>query len=224
MPGFALILPAAGRSTRFGSARSKLLEPLAGLAVIARALEPFLHRDDLIQVVIPCSEPSSLSAVLPNDPRLEFCLGGDCRAQSVRAALLRTKADIEWIAIHDAARPLISPALIESTLHAARQHGVAAPALPIALTVKQATGPLPAPVVRTVPRESLWSMQTPQIARRTDLLAAFENCPLAIEQITDDVQLLELSGHEVWLISGDERNLKITTTMDLRLAELWLGM
>jgi len=65
-------------------------------------------------------------------------------------------------------------------------------------------------------------MQTPQIMRRIDLLSAFENCPLPLDQVTDDVQLLELSGIDVWLVPGDERNLKITTAMDLRIAELWL--
>jgi 2-C-methyl-D-erythritol 4-phosphate cytidylyltransferase len=65
-------------------------------------------------------------------------------------------------------------------------------------------------------------MQTPQIMRRADLLDAFERCPIPLDQVTDDVQLLELQGKEVWLVPGEERNLKITTTMDLKLAELLL--
>ena len=60
--------------------------------------------------------------------------------------------------------------------------------------------------------------------RRSDLLRAFETCPLPLDQVTDDVQLLELAGNEVWLVPGEERNLKITTPMDLRIAELWLAM
>ena len=63
-------------------------------------------------------------------------------------------------------------------------------------------------------------MQTPQIARRADLLDAFERCPIPLDQVTDDVQLLELQGKDVWLVPGDERNLKITTTMDIKLATL----
>jgi 2-C-methyl-D-erythritol 4-phosphate cytidylyltransferase len=88
------------------------------------------------------------------------------------------------------------------------------------LTIKQATGPLPARVTKTIPRNELWAMQTPQIARRAALLEAFERCPLPLEQITDDMQLLELAGHEVWLVQGEERNLKITTPIDLDLARV----
>jgi 2-C-methyl-D-erythritol 4-phosphate cytidylyltransferase len=66
-------------------------------------------------------------------------------------------------------------------------------------------------------------MQTPQIARRADLLRAFETCPIPLAQVTDDVQLIELSGGEVWLVSGEERNLKITTRLDLRVAEMLLA-
>jgi 2-C-methyl-D-erythritol 4-phosphate cytidylyltransferase len=93
----------------------------------------------------------------------------------------------------------------------------------VALTIKEAVGPLPARVGRTVPRERLWAMQTPQVAGRAALLRAFENCPIPLAQVTDDVQLIELAGGEVWLVPGEERNLKITTRMDLRVAEMLLG-
>ena len=223
MPPFALILPAAGQSTRYGGTRSKLLESLNGRSVIARSLQPFLDRADLACVMIPTADADSLRSVLePLDGRIEFCAGGDCRAKSVYEALKRVPTAIEWIAVHDAARPNISPKLIEATLVAAEKHGAAVPALAAALTIKQASGPLPAKVERTLPRHSLWTMQTPQIMRRIDLLNAFENCPLPLDQVTDDMQLLELTGIDVWLVPGDEGNLKITTAMDLRIAQLWL--
>ena len=114
----------------------------------------------------------------------------------------------------------MSQELIDRTLAAAVEHGAAVPALPVKLTIKQATGPLPAQVERTVPRDTLWAMQTPQVMRRAALLDAFERCPIPLDQVTDDVQLLELPGDDVWLVPGDERNLKITTPMDLKLAEL----
>jgi 2-C-methyl-D-erythritol 4-phosphate cytidylyltransferase len=136
---------------------------------------------------------------------------------------LRHVADaIEWVAVHDAARPLVSQSLIDRTIDVAKVQGAAVPALPVALTIKQATGPLPARVERTVPRHTLWAMQTPQVMRRADLLAAFENCPLPLHQITDDAQLLELAGREVWLVEGEERNLKITTQSDLLIAQMLL--
>lgn len=129
---------------------------------------------------------------------------------------------VEWVAVHDAARPLISQELIDRTLAAAMEHGSAVPAMPVTLTIKQAAGPLPARVDRTIPRQNLWAMQTPQIARREDLEDAFAKCVLPLEQVTDDVQLLELSGREVWLVSGEERNLKITTPLDLTIAAMLL--
>jgi 2-C-methyl-D-erythritol 4-phosphate cytidylyltransferase len=134
-------------------------------------------------------------------------------------ALREIPDEIEWVAVHDAARPLVSQELIDRTLAAAVEHGAAVPALAVHLTIKQAQGPLPARVQRTVPRQTLWAMQTPQIMRRGALLEAFARCPIPLEQVTDDVQLIELAGGEVWLVEGEERNLKITTAMDLRVAE-----
>jgi 2-C-methyl-D-erythritol 4-phosphate cytidylyltransferase len=224
----AVILPAAGRSTRFGAGRDKLLEVLDGRAVIARAVGAFLSRDDVGQVLLPTNQRERLEPVLREesggiDPRVTFCAGGASRAESVLSALRLVPERFEWVAVHDAARPLVSAGLIDRTFAAAREHGAAVPALPVTLTVKQAHGPLPARAERTIPRHTLWAMQTPQIMRRADLLAAYESCPLPLGEVTDDTQLLELAGREVWLVEGEERNLKITTATDMHLAELWLG-
>jgi 2-C-methyl-D-erythritol 4-phosphate cytidylyltransferase len=229
MSDFAVILPAAGQSSRFGGPVSKIHAELRGRSVLHRSLSAFLDRDEVRQVVIPTrvgadGSPDGLESVrdLLADERLDVCGGGKCRAESVLFALRRVRADLEWVAVHDAARPLVSRQLIDMTLAEARQRGAAVPALPVALTIKQATGPLPAAVRRTVPRHELWAMQTPQIMRRADLLAAFESCPIPLDQVTDDVQLLELAGMPVWLTPGEERNLKITTAMDLKIAALFL--
>ncbi len=227
MASFAVILPAAGSATRFGGPRNKLLEPLARRAVIARAVDAFLCRDDVAMVVIPTVLRDEITEALGSAigakaiERVRFCSGGPTRAHSVRAGLAEVPADIRWVAVHDAARPLVSQDLIRRTLEAAIAHGAAVPALPVALTIKQAIGPLPARVERTIPRQSLWAMQTPQIMPVEALRRAFENCPIPLEQATDDVQLLELMGEAVWLLAGEERNFKITTRMDLRIAE-WL--
>jgi 2-C-methyl-D-erythritol 4-phosphate cytidylyltransferase len=222
MPELAVILPAAGTSARFGADRDKLLEQLAGRSVIARSVEAFLNRRDVVQVIIPTRRPDMLAPEVPRDMRVNFCLGGDCRAQSVLSGLKRVGTQVEWVAVHDAARPLVSQDLIDRTIAAAIEHGAAVPAMPVGLTIKQASGPLPARVDRTVPRHDLWAMQTPQLAHRADLLEAFARCPIPLEQVTDDVQLLELTGREVWLVPGDERNLKITTPLDLAVARLIL--
>ncbi len=220
-----IVLPAAGTSSRFGAQRSKLVQMLCGKPVIAHTLAAFLARSDVHQVVIAASDDSDVAQEqhpawrdLLHDPRVRRVPGGATRAHSVLEALRALDQDIEWVAVHDAARPLISRGLIDCTLALARQHGAAVPALPVALTIKRAAGPLPARVECTVPRQQLWAMQTPQIARRSDLLGAFVRCPIPLEEVTDDVQLIELAGGQVWLTPGDERNLKITTQLDMVVA------
>lgn len=255
MPKFAVILPAAGSSTRFGGPRSKLVEELCGLPVITRAVAAFVQRSDTHQILIAVpNDPHAKAApsqqnlariddasssgradeiwqALSRDPMVKNRLGnqivlvpgGGTRAHSVLAALRRVPADVEWVAIHDAARPLVSQPLIDRTFVAAMEHGAAAPALPVQLTVKQAIGPLPAQVQKTVPRNELWAMQTPQIMRRVDLLSAFEECVYPLEDVTDDLQLLELTARPAWLVQGEESNLKITTPQDIRLAQTLLA-
>jgi 2-C-methyl-D-erythritol 4-phosphate cytidylyltransferase len=223
MTEFAVILPAAGRSTRFGGERGKLLAPLADKPVLRHSIAAFARRRDVKLIVVATSPgPYSIRRHLRDTEMLAICDGGSCRAQSVWNALRRVPDSIEWVAVHDAARPLVSGKLIDRTLAAALVHGAAVPALPVALTIKQADGPLPAMSQGTVRRERLWAMQTPQIMRRADLLAAFARCPIPLEQVTDDAQVLELAGLPVWLVDGEERNLKITTPTDLHLAQaLW---
>jgi 2-C-methyl-D-erythritol 4-phosphate cytidylyltransferase len=224
---FVVIIPAAGRSTRYGG-QNKLLEPIGGKPVVARAVGAFLGRPDVIAVILaaPVSDFSEIQLALGHaagDKRVKFCVGGECRAESVRNALKQAPAAAHWVAVHDAARPLVSQTLIDRTFAAAIAHGAAVPALAVALTIKQATGPLPAKVQQTIPRHELWAMQTPQTMRRADLQAAFDTCPLPLPEITDDAQLLELAGNEVWLVMGEERNLKITTPIDRKIAEMYLA-
>ena len=253
MPRFAVILPAAGSSSRFGA--PKLVQDLAGIPVIARAVLPFIQRADTHQILIatpndPFATAGSsqqnlarldnrLSAgranelwdALSREPAVKNRLGGQIalvpggptRAESVWSALRRVPADVEWVAIHDAARPLVSQDLIDRTLAAAVEHGAAAPAVAVPWTIKQASGPLPARVEKTVARDALWALQTPQIMRRDRLLRAFDECIYPMQHITDDLQLLELAGEQAWLVAGDERNIKITTPQDLMLAETLLA-
>ena len=237
MPDFAVILPAAGSSTRFGGPRSKLFEEVGGKPVLLRSVDAFSRRADVRWIVLPTCAAGDAWEGAPDSVRSRFavarpsdgvgnvcvCAGGSCRARSVWNAVKRVPDDVEWVAVHDAARPLVSQGLIDRTLAAAVEHGAAVPAMPVALTVKEAAGPLPARVGRTVPRSRLWAVQTPQVMRRRDLLDAFAACPLPLEEVTDDVQLLELAGKPVWLVAGEESNLKITTRTDVRLAELMLA-
>jgi 2-C-methyl-D-erythritol 4-phosphate cytidylyltransferase len=220
MPDFAVILPAAGASSRFGGKRSKLLELLGGRPVVAHSVLAYSRRPDVKRIVVAAT--AEIMAAIPASPLLMNCPGGSCRAESVLNALRRVPAEIEWVAVHDAARPLVSEQLIDRTLAAAVAHGAAAPALAVAQTIRQANGPLPTAAGGVIPRHRLWAMQTPQIARRTDLLDAFERCPIPLADVTDDLQLLELTGRQVWLVSGEESNLKITTPADLICGEALL--
>src|SRR5205823_10709068 len=132
MAEFGVILPAAGTSSRFGGPKSKLMELLEGKAVLARSVRAFLARTDVKSVVIPTHGATDLLAEPAlreelSDPRVHVCLGGESRAHSVRNALLLIPAVLEWVAVHDAARPLISQSLIDSTLAAAERYGAAAP-------------------------------------------------------------------------------------------------
>jgi 2-C-methyl-D-erythritol 4-phosphate cytidylyltransferase len=221
MEKLAVILPAAGMSSRFGGKRNKLEEMLGGETVLRRSVLAFIDRADVAEVIVAANDLGKAREAV-GDARVKICAGGTNRAESVKSALAHVSNDIQWIAIHDAARPLVSQELIACVFAEARKHGAAAPALPVALTIKQAHGPLPAKVLRTVPRGELWAMQTPQVMRKSDLLEAYARCAVPLGQITDDIQLLEMLGREVYLVNGEERNLKITTRADLVLAEHFL--
>ena len=228
LPRFTLILPAAGTSSRFGS--NKLLASLGGETVFSRTLSAFLDHPSLAGVVVSSQHPNALrQASIKTLDKFEargipvqFVAGGDCRAQSVANAAAAAPEDVEWLAIHDAARPLVSRELVDRTIEAADGYGAAAPALAVTSTVKQTSGALPSQVVRTIPRETLWAVQTPQVLRRAALLDAIARCPVPMTSVTDDLQLIELTGGSTWLVPGDERNIKLTTTADLLLAETLL--
>lgn len=228
MARYAVILPAAGSSSRYGS--NKLFALLAGKPVLQHTLEVWQWQKAECALIVLATPPSGkwtdippeLDQQLGQNKNLRLIPGGACRAQSVYNALQAVPEEIEWVAVHDAARPLVSDQLIAAVFAAAQKYGAAAPALAVHLTIKEADGPLPAPIQSTVPRHRLWAMQTPQFARRDALLDAFKKCPIPLDQVTDDMQLLELAGHPAWLVEGEQQNIKITTPADIGLAEILL--
>ncbi len=143
--------------------------------------------------------------------------GGARRQDSVRAGL-EALAGCEWVVVHDGARPLVTPELIERGLHEARTTGAACCALPAPATVKESDGL--GFVARTLDRSRLWLAQTPQVFRYDLLLDAHQK---AKETATDDAALVEALGMEVRLYNGSPRNLKVTTQDDLAVAEALLG-
>lgn len=214
----AVIIPAAGSSQRFG--RDKLRASLGTSSVLEKTVEAFATYpwEHVEQIIVVGSPDRSMDF----SSKLIFAPGGHTREQSVLNGLKQVREDVDWIAIHDAARPLVSHELIRQTFVAAQQHGAAAPALPVHLTIKQAGPMLPGKVDRTVPRHTLYAMQTPQIMRKADLQRAFAECPVPLESVTDDLQMLELAGLPTWLIPGDPRNIKITLPVDLVIAQHYL--
>ena len=230
MDRFVVIIPAAGQSTRFGGGRNKLLETLGGKTILWRTLRAFMGRSDVSGIVLATQLPRE--DWMQDDREMEerlksgwlqICAGGDSREASVRNSLEVLAPDIEWVAVHDAARPLVSAELIDRVFAAATKYGAAAPAQPMTATVKQAIGPLPARIAATVPRNTLWAMQTPQAMRRESLESALARCPIPLGQVTDDAQLLELAGNIAWLVAGEETNIKLTTQLDVKIAEVFLA-
>ena len=212
-PAAAIVL-AAGESRRMGS--DKALLPIAGRPLITHTLDAFQTCDAIDQVVLVLAR-SNAPAVLPllaKYPKVvRTCLGGRRRQDSVRAGL-QTLAPREWVVVHDGARPLVTPALIADGLAAAAETGAAAAALPVVETLKETDGH--GHVRRTVPRDGLWAVQTPQVFRY-DLLLRAHNA--AIEEVTDDCALVEQIGGQVKLYPGARANLKVTTPEDVAIAD-----
>jgi 2-C-methyl-D-erythritol 4-phosphate cytidylyltransferase len=222
MGQFAVILPAAGRSTRFGDPKQKkIFAELDGRAVWLRAVEPFINRDDVAQtIVVIAPEDRELferrfrASVAFLDIRVID--GGAERSDSVARALEVVDPSCEFIAVHDAARPCLTGEQIDAVFAAARAHGAALLAIPVADTVKRVGPDLFS--TETLPRENLYLAQTPQVFRRELLMRAYANRSRLGTLATDDTQLVEALGHPCAIVEGSPLNLKITTATDLRLA------
>ena len=157
----------------------------------------------------------------PKPLRILPC-GGATRQATVRNALAHLPDGVRFVAVHDAARPLVSHALLDRLIATATQYGTAIPALPVQDTLKRADDGRT--VQATVPREGLYRVQTPQVFRADWLINAHRRAAEeGFEQATDDAQLLERAGYPVYLAEGDPRNLKLTTPDDLHLLRLYAG-
>jgi 2-C-methyl-D-erythritol 4-phosphate cytidylyltransferase len=222
MARFAVILPAAGRSTRFGDPKQKkIYADLDGRAVWLRAAEPFLNRDDVGQILVAIApEDRDLfeRRYRPNVAFLNITVldGGAERADSISNALEAADPSCDFIAVHDAARPCLAPDLVDAVFAAAVAHGAAILAVPVADTLKRAGSD--GVIVETVPRAGLHGAQTPQVFRRDLFERAYANRSRLPGPATDDALLVEALGHPVHVVEGSPMNLKITTAADLRLA------
>lgn len=221
MGNFAVILPAAGSSRRFNSqAYKKQFAPLADRAVWLHSLDKFVNRSEVKQLMVVIDPEDRELFQMRFSANIAFLSidvveGGAERADSVQKALERLKPEIDYVCIHDAARPCVATAWIDEVFQAAEKTGAAILAVPLTGTIKRAGRDQR--IQETVPRDGLWEAQTPQVFRRDVLLTAYAK--RAGFLATDDAQLVERSGHPVALVPGSPLNLKISTQQDLKLAE-----
>jgi 2-C-methyl-D-erythritol 4-phosphate cytidylyltransferase len=210
------LLVAAGSGERLGASRPKAFVVLAGRPMLEWSLDALraVPEVDAIVVALPPGEDAPEGTV--------GAPGGATRSHSVRAALdAAPEPGDGCVVVHDAARPLAAPELFSRTLAALAEADAAIAAAPVTDTVKQAGPDLR--VVATLDRASLWAVQTPQAFRAEVLRRALDVPDEVLASATDDAALVERAGGSVRLVESPPANLKVTTALDLRVAELLLS-
>ncbi|MFH1060459.1 MAG: 2-C-methyl-D-erythritol 4-phosphate cytidylyltransferase [Pseudomonadota bacterium] len=223
------VVPAAGSGRRMGGGEPKQFLPLAGLPVLTRtlmAIQAAKAVDQMVLVAPPGLEDETRRRCVQGRglTKLMAVVAGGAQRQDSVAAGVEAAAELgaDWVLVHDAARPLASPALFGRVLAAAREHGAAIAACACVDTVKEAE-PADGRVVATRDRGRLWLVQTPQgfgLALLQEALAAARQRGLVA---TDEAGLVEALGREVRVVPGEAHNFKITTPADLALAGALLG-
>ena len=220
------VIVAAGDGKRMGGGIAKPLLALAGRPLILHTLARFAASQiRRVILVVPQKERASFERLVAADPgasRLNCVVqpGGARRQDSVRHGLARLDGDCEIVVIHDGARPLISPALIDRSVEAAENEGAAVVGAPVHDTIKVVS--VSGRVVSTPARDSLWEIQTPQAFRVEIIRDAHRRAEQDGIEATDDAMLVERLGKSVVVLKSDRTNLKITTPEDLIVAEALL--
>jgi 2-C-methyl-D-erythritol 4-phosphate cytidylyltransferase len=223
------LIVAAGLGERLGADRPKALVELAGLPLLQWSVDVLTKVAGIEQIVVALPTGVTAPAGTIGVP------GGAVRSDSVRRALAAAGPS-DRVLVHDAARPLLTADLVRATLAAVEHDGVdaAVAAAPVTDTVKRVSvtqdiprsssddGPLPT-VLETLDRSALWAVQTPQVFRRGALERALEVSDEVLAEATDDAWLVERAGGRVVVVSAPKENLKITTALDLALAELLIA-
>ena len=215
------VIVAAGSASRMGGI-DKVMAQLKGEPMILRTVRAFQQCDAVKEIVIVTREDlnrpiSSLCARM--DKVQAVVAGGKSRQESVWLGLNALSKDVKLAAIHDGARPLITNAVIDRTVRAAHTYGAAAPAVPVKDTIKVVKSGL---VMATPARANLRAVQTPQVFDFDLLRGALKKAEMDGAQVTDDCSAVELMGMAVMIVEGAERNIKVTTPMDLKIAEMLL--
>ncbi len=223
--GNAAVIAAAGAGLRMGGATRKQYLILEGKPVLVRSVALFMgHKDiDEVVVVVPSGDSEAVMQLIkPFYPPGSYKLvtGGESRQLSIKNGLSAVSSEAELVCIHDAARPLASRRLLESLLEAAFLYGAAVPVIKLNDTAKEVDRE--GFIVSTPSRDNLRLVQTPQVFRRNIIMSAYENAFINNLEATDDAALVECLGKPVATVAGDPVNLKITSSRDLALANLWL--
>lgn len=220
-PFCTAVIVAAGNGTRMGGT-DKMLVKIAGRSVICRTLEAF-DRHPLIDEIIVAAREDQLDEISRLCSHFEkvtmVVRGGENRMESVAAGLGAVQKKTKIVAVHDGARPLVTEEVITKAVEKAAKFGAAAPAIPVKDTIKVS---LHGSIDATPKRKNLYAVQTPQCFDADLLRAALENARAKNLSVTDDCSAVEAIGMKVNLTDGSEENLKITTALDLQMAELIL--
>ncbi len=217
------IIVAAGSSRRIGF--DKLFETIAGKPVIAHTIDAFELADSVAEIIVVtrkdrCNEIRKISRDQGFKKVQAIITGGEYRQDSVRAGLENLSRDARYVAIHDAARPLVTPEQIDRVFEQCQMHDAAALAERVRDTLKHAGVDLV--VTGSVDRHQLYAMQTPQIFKRGLIEEAYRAIGEGV-LATDEVSAVERLGRKVFLVPNDDINFKITYPRDLPLAEFVLN-
>jgi len=219
------IIAAAGTGSRMASDRPKQFLQLAGTPIIFHTLKPFELCDSIheVIVVLPAEEAAEFLAQAGKRGLRKLARvvpGGATRAESVKRGLqVIRSATAEIVAVHDGVRPFVTVEEIENTIDAARRDGAAILATPVTNTIKLVEGK---EIVKTLNRRSLREALTPQCFRYELLRRAYDQIDVNDPLLTDESALVERLGQAVTVVEGSTRNIKITTPLDLLLAEAFL--
>ena len=215
------VIVAAGSASRMGGI-DKVMAPLNGEPMIARTVRAFQNCDAISEIVVVTRQDLILpitSLCAQMDKVQAVVAGGSSRQESVHLGLNALSGKCKLAAIHDGARPLISWQVIDRVVRAANTYGAAAPAIPVKDTIKVVQGGV---VKETPDRASLQAVQTPQVFDFDILRGALKKAKQDGAQVTDDCSAVERMGMAVKIVEGEERNLKVTTPLDLKIAQLLL--
>lgn len=221
------LIPAAGRGKRYGGDVLKQYLPVCGKAVLAHSIRAFQFHPmiDGITVVVAADDRMFSTAVGSLADSVETVAGGDTRAESVRNGLefiANKYPAADWVLIHDAARPCLTPESLDHLLEVGmKSDDGAILAVPVADTLKRSDENNK--IVETIDRREVWAAQTPQLFRLNALIQAIDKAQQAGAELTDEASAMEFSGASPKLVLGSSANIKITHPSDLAIAEALLG-